>query len=127
VLTGMITSLTIGLGVAYSIHISERYNIELDRQDDAWEAMRVSLTGTGGALLGSAATTVGGFGVLVFAIMPPLQQFGIITGMTIIYAFVASVVVLPSLLVVWTRYIGPAEALDASSDDSPTATPHADE
>ncbi|HMB50174.1 MAG TPA: MMPL family transporter [Natronoarchaeum rubrum] len=127
VLTGMITSLTIGMGVAYSIHLSERYNIELDRQDNAWEAMRVSLTGTGGALLGSAATTVGGFGVLVFAIMPPLQQFGIITGMTIIYAFVASVVVLPSLLVVWTRYIGPAEALDASSDDSPTATPHADE
>jgi len=127
VLTGMITSLTIGLGVAYSIHISERYNIELDRQDDAWEAMRVSLTGTGGALLGSAATTVGGFGVLVFAIMPPLQQFGIITGMTIIYAFVASVIVLPSLLVVWTRYVGPAEALDASNDESPAATPHADE
>ncbi|MFC6728749.1 MMPL family transporter, partial [Natronoarchaeum mannanilyticum] len=117
VLTGMITSLTIGLGVAYSIHISERYNIELDRQDDAWEAMRVSLTGTGGALLGSAATTVGGFGVLVFAIMPPLQQFGIITGMTIIYAFVASVIVLPSLLVVWTRYLGPSEALATSGGD----------
>ncbi|SNZ05986.1 Predicted exporter protein, RND superfamily [Natronoarchaeum philippinense] len=129
VLTGMITSLTIGMGVAYSIHLSERYNIELDRQDNAWEAMRVSLTGTGGALLGSAATTVGGFGVLVFSIMPPLQQFGIITGMTIIYAFVASVVVLPSLLVVWTRYFGPAETLDASGEETPAAdaTPSADE
>jgi len=82
--------------------------------------MRVSLTGTGGALLGSAATTVGGFGVLVFAIMPPLQQFGIITGMTIIYAFVASVIVLPSLLVVWTRYLGPSEAL------KPAAAPRTD-
>jgi len=107
VLTGMITSLTVGLGVAYSIHISERYAHELERQDDVWTAMRTTVTGTGGALLGSAATTVGGFGVLAFAILPPLQQFGIITGLTIIYAFLASVLVLPTLLVYWTRYLGP--------------------
>jgi predicted RND superfamily exporter protein len=109
VLTGMITSLTVGLGVAYSIHLSERYNQELDRRDSVWEAMNTAVTGTGGALLGSAATTVGGFGVLVFAILPPLQQFGLITAMTIVYAFLASVLVLPSLLVVWTRFFGPDE------------------
>ncbi|WP_266076927.1 MMPL family transporter [Haladaptatus caseinilyticus] len=107
ILTGMITSLTVGLGVAYSIHLSERYNVELERRGSVWEAMNVALAGTGGALLGSAATTVGGFGVLAFAILPALQQFGIITGLTIIYAFIASVLVLPSLLVVWTRYFGP--------------------
>ncbi|WP_225741298.1 MMPL family transporter [Halorussus halophilus] len=107
VLTGMITSLTVGLGVAYSIHLSERYNDELDRQGSIWDAMEKAVTGTGGALLGSAATTVGGFGVLSFAILPALQQFGIITGLTIIYAFLASVLVLPSLLVIWTRYLGP--------------------
>jgi predicted RND superfamily exporter protein len=105
--TGLITSLTVGLGVAYSIHISERYNQELERTRNVREAMRTAVTGTGGALLGSAATTVGGFGVLAFAILPPLQQFGIITGMTIIYAFLAAVLVLPSLLVVWTKYAGP--------------------
>jgi predicted RND superfamily exporter protein len=116
VLTGMITSLTIGLGVAYSIHISERYSLELDRQGSAFPAMRTAVTGTGGALLGSAATTVGGFGVLVFAILPPLQQFGFITGLTIVYAFFASVFVLPSLLVVWTRYLGPDDAFGPSDE-----------
>nr|WP_259371241.1 MMPL family transporter [Natranaeroarchaeum aerophilus] len=119
VLTGMITSLTVGLGVAYSIHISERYNLELARHESAWDAMHIAVTGTGGALLGSAATTVGGFGVLAFAILPVLQQFGIITGMTIIYAFLGSVIVLPSLLVLWTRYIGPAEKLDVDPSDQP--------
>ncbi|MFW6018733.1 MAG: MMPL family transporter, partial [Halapricum sp.] len=93
VLTGMITSLTVGLGVAYSIHISERYNQELERHDSAWAALERSVTGTGGALLGSAATTVGGFGTLSIALLPSLQQFGIITGLTIIYAFLASVLV----------------------------------
>ncbi len=107
VLTGMITSLTVGLGVAYSIHISARYTLELERQGSVWDAMHTTVTGTGGALLGSAATTVGGFGVLSFAILPVLRQFGIITALTITYAFLASVVVLPTLLVLWTRYFGP--------------------
>jgi predicted RND superfamily exporter protein len=109
VLTGTITSLTIGLGVAYNIHMTERYRLELERGKDVWESLRISVTGTGGALLGSAATTVGGFGVLALAILPPLQQFGIITGITIIYAFLGSVFILPSFLVLWTRYLGPAE------------------
>jgi predicted RND superfamily exporter protein len=121
ILTGMITSLTVGLGVAYSIHLSERYNQELERTGSMWDAMQRAVTGTGGALLGSAATTVGGFGVLAFAILPPLQQFGIITGLTIIYAFLASVLVLPSLLVVWTKYAGPD--VDESATSVSTATP----
>lgn len=120
VLTGLITSLTVGLGVAYSIHISERYSHELDRTDGRWDAMDRALEGTGGALLGSAATTVGGFGVLVFAILPPLQQFGIITGLTIIYAFLGSVLVLPTFLALWTRYLGPGGEEDASRPAPPT-------
>ena len=121
VLTGMITSLTVGLGVAYSIHISERYNQELERHESAWDALDRAVTGTGGALLGSAATTVGGFGTLAFALLPALQQFGIITGLTIIYAFLASVLVLPSLLVVWTRFVGPAEKLDVEPTGAQTS------
>ncbi|QCS42245.1 RND family transporter [Natrinema versiforme] len=124
VLTGMITSLTVGLGVAYSIHVSERYRLELERQGNVWSALRTTVTGTGGALLGSAATTVGGFGTLAFAILPALRQFGIITGLTITYAFLASVVVLPTLLVLWTRYFGPDVSFDASGarTGAPTAS-----
>ncbi|GAB3669083.1 efflux RND transporter permease subunit [Halopiger thermotolerans] len=119
VLTGMITSLTIGLGVAYSIHVSDRYMLELERQGNVWSALLTTVTGTGGALLGSAATTVGGFGVLAFAILPALQQFGIITALTITYAFLASVIVLPSLLVLWTRYFGPDVSFDRSGASGP--------
>ncbi|ELY66870.1 efflux RND transporter permease subunit [Natrinema versiforme] len=122
VLTGMITSLTVGLGVAYSIHISERYRLELERQGNVWSALRTTVTGTGGALLGSAATTVGGFGTLAFAILPALRQFGIITGLTITYAFLASVVVLPTLLVLWTRYFGPDVSFDTAGAQTGTPT-----
>jgi predicted RND superfamily exporter protein len=116
VLTGTITSLTIGLGIAYSIHISARYELELDRQGEVWAALRTTTTGTGGALLGSAATTVGAFGTLSVAILPVLEQFGIITGLTIVYAFLASVLVLPSMLVLWTRYLGPGGRFPETGD-----------
>ena len=124
VLTGTITSLTIGLGIAYSIHVSSRYELELRRQEDVWSAMETTVTGTGGALVGSAATTVGGFGTLALAILPVLQQFGIITGLTIVYAFLASVLVLPSMLVLWTRYLGPDgyfPGSDAGDDETADA------
>ncbi|WP_336326182.1 efflux RND transporter permease subunit [Halovenus sp. HT40] len=126
-LTGTITSLTIGLGIAYSIHISSRYELELRRQGNVWDAMETTVTGTGGALLGSAATTVGGFGTLVFAILPVLRQFGIITGLTIIYAFLASVLILPSLLVLWTRYLGPSGYFPDEGAESSDGPPAAEE
>ncbi|MEF8812592.1 MAG: MMPL family transporter [Halovenus sp.] len=128
-LTGTITSLTVGLGIAYSIHISSRYELELRRQGDVWEAMYTTVTGTGGALLGSAATTVGGFGTLAFAILPILRQFGIITGLTIIYAFLASVFILPSLLILWTRYFGPSGYFPGDEEESTdeSATPGDDQ
>ncbi|MEF8826981.1 MAG: MMPL family transporter, partial [Halapricum sp.] len=106
IVTGMITGLTIGLGVDYSLHVSERFNQEFAEAETVAVALHETVTGTGGALLSSAATTAIGFAVLLVAILPFLQSFGLITALTIIYAFLASVFVLPSLLVVWARVSG---------------------
>ena len=123
VMTGTITSLTVGLGIAYNIHMSERYMLERKRGKTMLDALYIAVTGTGGALLGSAATTIGGFGVLMFAILPPLQQFGLITGVTILYAFLGSVFVLPSFLVLWSKYFGPTDAtVPDETDQSATGT-----
>jgi predicted RND superfamily exporter protein len=35
--------------------------------------------------------------------MPPLQQFGQVTALAIIYSFISSVVVLPVLLIIWAK------------------------
>ncbi|GAB3030823.1 efflux RND transporter permease subunit [Natronobiforma cellulositropha] len=117
-ITGMITSLTVGLGVDYSLHVSERYHQELERCGSVFEALERTVTGTGGALLGSAVTTAGGFGILTLAFLPSLQQFGTIAAVSIVYAFVASVIVLPSLLVYWTRLFGPESREEHESETS---------
>ncbi|MFB6157171.1 MAG: hypothetical protein ABEJ34_04955, partial [Haloferacaceae archaeon] len=45
-----------------------------------------------------------GLGVLVLAITPLLGQFGLLTALSILYSYLASLLVLPSTLVVWHRY-----------------------
>jgi predicted RND superfamily exporter protein len=106
VLTTIIASITIGIGVDYSIHLSERFEQELAATGSVDAAITAATRGTGSALFGSAVTTAIGFGVLGFALFPVLQQFGTITAIMIAYAFLASVLVLPSLLVCWARFWG---------------------
>jgi len=103
--TAVITSLAIGLGVDYSIHAGERFMDEREKRDSLDEAIRRMITGTGGTLLASAATTAAAFGVLAFALSPPLQRFGTVTGLAIIFAFFAVVTMLPGLLVVRERLL----------------------
>ena len=68
------------------------------------DACRITVTHTGTALFGAAATTISGFGLLVFALMPPLQQFGGITALTILFSFLSSVFILPTFLVQWAKW-----------------------
>jgi uncharacterized protein len=103
--TVVITSLGIGLGVDYSLHLGERFLSERARHDSLPAVLSATLSGTGGALLGCALTTAAGFGVLALAISPPLQRFGIVTGLSIVYTFIACTVLLPSLLVLRERFV----------------------
>jgi len=103
--TAVITSLAIGLGVDYSIHAGERFMAERAERDSVADALRRTITGTGGTLLASAATTAAAFGVLAFALSPPLRRFGIVTGLAIVFAFVAVVTMLPGLLVLRERVV----------------------
>jgi uncharacterized protein len=104
VLTSTIAALAIGIGVPYGIHITHRFVEDRRRYEGVDEAMRQTMLHTGGALAGSAITTAAGFGVLVFASLTPIQQFGGVTALTILFALVGGVLVQPSLLVFWDRW-----------------------
>ena len=108
--TAIIAAIGIGIGVDYAIHIGERFVEERDGGREPIAALTRTVQGTGGALLASAATTAAGFGVLALALVPSLQRFGFITAVAISYAFLASVLVLPSLLTVWERLGGDTTA-----------------
>ncbi len=123
--TATILSLTIGLGIDYSVHVVHRF-IDERRERALIPALRRTVIGTGGALLGSMATTAFGIGVLTLAVLAVLGQFGILTAMSIVYSFLASLLVLPSTLVVWDRFVnddptvpmGPRADPDDTGDDT---------
>ena len=104
VITALITALSIGIGVDYTIHITHRFLEERDHTDSVGEAMDATMHTTGGALIGSALTTALGFAVLVFSPIPPMGQFGLLTAITVVYSLIAAIVVLPPMLVIWAAY-----------------------
>jgi len=102
--TALITALTIGIGVDYTIHLTHRFLEEEQESRRIRDAMQRAMTTTGGALLASALTTAIGLLVLLFAPLDPMRQLGMLTAVTILLALIAAFVVLPPLLVLWALY-----------------------
>ena len=96
--TATIGAISIGVGIDYSIHMTERFREELRRTDTPIEALRRAASGTGVALMASAVSSILGFVILGFAPMPLFSSFGFLTAIMIFLVLAASLVVLPSLL-----------------------------
>ena len=103
IVTAIIAAISIGIGIDYSVHMTERFRQELDSTGDKILALKHSARGTGVSLMVSALSTVAGFAIMGFAPMPLFASFGILTAAMIILAFFASVFVLPPLLSIVTQ------------------------
>ena len=109
VLTVMVTALSLGIGIDYSIHMWRRFESERSRRDDVWEALEETISTTGVALVLSAGTTALGFVVLLFSPMPVVQQFGLVTALTVTFSLILSIIVLPVLLMMAENTSGSRE------------------
>jgi len=98
-----ILGVSIGLGVDYAVHFMHRFVDEYTPGTDVFDALLTTIQGTGGALTGSMLTTVFGLGALFFAIIPLIQEFGLLLGLGVFYAYACSVLLLPSIIVLWER------------------------
>ena len=104
IMTIMVTSLTIGIGIDYAIHATQRFRLIADRTGNIEKAVSATIVHTVSALFIAAVSTTAGFSMLILAPIPPEQQFGLITSMTIIYSFIASILVLPPILMIWGKW-----------------------
>jgi hypothetical protein len=108
-INGTILAIAVGIGIDYSVHVVHRFADEY-HNTELYPALRKTVVGTGGALTGSMLTTVFGIGVLVLALNPALGAFGALISLSVLYAYLASLVVLPSVIVVWARLRGDTDA-----------------
>jgi len=104
-ITAFLVSITIGLGIDYNIHVSDRFVAELEDRDAPIDALYATVTGTGGALLGSALTSGGAFATLLIHPSPMFQSFGFIVVLALLLSFAVSVLVFPSMLLWWARTV----------------------
>lgn len=102
--TATLAALAIGIGVPFTIHMARRFEEDRLEYLDVDEAIRQTATHTGGALAGSALTTIAGFGILMTSSLVPFRQMGQVTAYAIGLALLASLLVLPSLLVMWEKW-----------------------
>jgi predicted RND superfamily exporter protein len=98
--TATIAAISIGVGIDYSVHMTARFRQEFARSRDRMVALERATMGTGSALFGAAMSTTLGFLIIVLAPMPMFSSFGFLTALMILMAFAASLLVLPSVLMV---------------------------
>jgi predicted RND superfamily exporter protein len=83
----------VGIAVNYGIYVLHRYAIE-GSQD-----VREVLTRTGAAIMIACATALVGFGTLIISSYPPLRMFGLVSVVTLLCCLIASLLLLPALLI----------------------------
>ncbi len=102
--TATLAALAVGIGVPFTIHIARRFEEDRIRYETLEGALRSTTRHTGGALAGSAFTTMAGFGILMTSTLTPFQQMGQVTVYAIGLSLLGAVLVLPSLLALWERW-----------------------
>ncbi len=114
-MTVMISSLVIGAGIDFGIHVTHRFREEWRGGVGVDEAIRRTVAHVGKVLLAAAATTAGAFAIIAASDLEPLRRFGGITALSLTFALLASLLVLPSILAWYANRVERRKAVRAKS------------
>lgn len=103
-MTVLIVSMIIGMGIDYGIHVTHRFQEEYSSGEvSVTEALNVCVTQMGKTLVVSTVSTAGAFLVIAFSKMQPIRRFGFITALSLAVSLLASLLVLPSIITLIER------------------------
>ena len=99
-LTITMSSLTLGIGIDYGVHVFERFEYEVaERGQTRLDAATTAVAKLSRPVIGSSFTTIFGFGVLTVSQFPVLANFGVTTVFAIALSLIAAFGILPAALV----------------------------
>ena len=105
--TVLVGSISIGIGIDYSIHFINRFKKEFQQNHNELEALSKTLETTGRAIVINVITVMLGFLVLIFANLIPLQRFGILVAITMIGSGIGAITLLPAvILITKVKFVG---------------------
>ena len=98
IMTITIAAISIGIGVDDSIHYIHRFREEFQQDGDYWMAIRRCHNSIARAMYYTSVTVVLGFSILVLSNFIPTIYFGILSGLAMITALIANLMLLPVLI-----------------------------
>jgi uncharacterized protein len=107
-LTGLIPSIIVVIGIPNSIYLINKYHHEFLAHGDKMKAIKTVTQKIGLVTLITNGTTAVGFGVLMFTDIVILKEFGIIASLNVMAMFVVSIIMMP---VVFSYLPAPSEKL----------------
>ncbi len=115
-MTVLIASIVIGVGIDFGIQFTYRFREEFKRLGTVEEGLDVTIRTVGKPIIAGAVSMAIAFAIIVFSRMAPIQRFGAITAVCLLVSVAASLLVIPSLLVLMARHQARAAAKKASRE-----------
>lgn len=103
VVSVLIASIAIGIGIDYSVHVFSRYREEVKTGKSPLEAVRVTVLTVGEAVVYNALAVFCGFAICLASEFQPVQYFGGLTALTMVVSSLGALIVLPVALTVASR------------------------
>jgi predicted RND superfamily exporter protein len=94
----MIGSITVGVGIDYTINFMVRWKTEMAHGRTIEDAHEVTMRTMGRGILFNALTLTAGFAMFYFSAFKGLRNFGLLINLTMIWSFFGSFIVVPALL-----------------------------
>ncbi|MBN1950193.1 MAG: RND family transporter [Bacteroidales bacterium] len=106
IVTALLSSISIGLGVDYTIHIFWRIKSELQTSPGITEAVVASIVTTGRGIAINALSVMAGFAVLLFSGFPLIRSFAFLIIASIGFCLLCSLILIPAIcLLVKPRFL----------------------
>lgn len=114
-ITAMLSSIMIGVGIDYTIHFLWRYRDER-KLAMPMDAVKTTLNTAGRGILFNAFSVIVGFVVLLLSQFFPVQFFGLLVVVSIMSCLVGALVVLPAVIIVFKpAFLEPATKQNEST------------
>lgn len=97
-LTAIMGVIIIGIGTEFMVLLLGRYEEEKRKGLSPRDAMTVALSKIGRAIVITALTTIGGFGILIASNFVMIRDFGIATVLSVVLCLISTITVMPPLI-----------------------------
>ena len=98
IMTITIAAINIGIGVDDSIHYIHRFREEFKQDENFWMSIRRCHDSIARAMFYTSVTIVLGFSILALSNFIPTIYFGVLSGLAMITALIANLMLLPLLI-----------------------------